>query len=195
MTSKRADPISRNLFAWPMAIYRADYRAIQRANGLDSYFFVRFLRFMARLFLPIWFLTWAVLLPITSINTHTGNNTGLDRLTFGNIQPSLSARYAAHVVIAYIIAGKSYQLHCYRTILTFCVAWVCYGIKEEMAHFLAKRQEHLVNPVHARSVQANTVLITGIPPDYISVRALTRLFGNLPGGVKKVWINRRVKLI
>ena len=74
----------------------------------------------------------------------------------------------------------------------FHVVWVYYNIKEEMAHFVAKRHDHLVDPVHARSVQANTVLITGIPPECISVRALTRIFETLPGGVKKVWINRCV---
>ena len=106
-SSKRADPIPTNPLAWPIAVFRSDYRAIQAANGLDSYFFVRFLRFMTRLFIPIWFFTWAVLLPITSVNTRTGKNEGLDLFTFGNIEPTLSSRYAAHVILAYILAGES----------------------------------------------------------------------------------------
>jgi hypothetical protein len=64
-----------------------------------------------------------------------------------------------------------------------------------MDHFLAKRQAHLVNTVHASSLQASTVLITGIPKEAVSVRALTCIFGALPGGVKKVWINRFAYII
>ena len=59
-----------------------------------------------------------------------------------------------------------------------------------MTHFLTKRHEHLTDPVHAKSVQANTILVTGVPKQHLSAPALTRLFAHLPGGVKKVWINR-----
>lgn len=59
-----------------------------------------------------------------------------------------------------------------------------------MRHFILTRQQHLINPVHAKSVQANTLLVTGIPAKYLSQDALLKLFNDLPGGVKKIWINR-----
>lgn len=59
-----------------------------------------------------------------------------------------------------------------------------------MRHFILTRQQHLINPVHAKSVQANTLLVTGIPGKYLSQEALLKLFNDLPGGVKKIWINR-----
>jgi hypothetical protein len=90
-----------------MVVYRADYRDVYRANGLDAYFFVRFLRFMAILLLPIWLITWAVLLPITSVNSIIPGNKGLDLFSYGNVQPDLSQRYAAHVIIAVAITGKA----------------------------------------------------------------------------------------
>jgi calcium permeable stress-gated cation channel len=68
--------------------------------------------------------------------------------------------------------------------------WIYYNIKYEMRHFITTRQRHLVEPAHAASVQANTLLITGIPIKYLSENALMKLFNHLPGGVKKVWINR-----
>lgn len=59
-----------------------------------------------------------------------------------------------------------------------------------MRHFVITRQQHLIERTHAKSVQANTILITGIPAKYLTQDALFKLYNNLPGGVKKIWINR-----
>ena len=59
-----------------------------------------------------------------------------------------------------------------------------------MAHYVRVRQHFLVSPAHSSTAQACTVLVTGIPPKYLSESALTHLFSHLPGGVRKVWINR-----
>ncbi len=59
-----------------------------------------------------------------------------------------------------------------------------------MHHFVITRQQHLIERTHARSVQANTILVTGIPKRYLTQDALYKLFNGLPGGVNKIWINR-----
>ena len=59
-----------------------------------------------------------------------------------------------------------------------------------MAHYVRVRQHHLVSRAHSSTAQACTILVTGIPPKHLSESALTRLFSHLPGGVRKVWINR-----
>lgn len=64
-----------------------------------------------------------------------------------------------------------------------------------MKHFIVIRQQHLIDTVHAKSVQANTLLVTGIPNKYLSQEALYKLFCELPGGVKQIWINRYVASI
>jgi hypothetical protein len=51
----------------------------------------------------------------------------------------------------------------------------------------------LIEHKHAKSVQANTILVTGIPSKYLTQNALFKLFNSLPGGVKKIWINRNLK--
>jgi calcium permeable stress-gated cation channel len=61
-----------------------------------------------------------------------------------------------------------------------------------MKHFIITRQHYLIDPVHSKSVQANTVLVTGIPAKYLTQTALTKLYGQMPGGVKRIWINRSV---
>jgi len=99
---KRAKPLSASMFLWPVAVFRADYRAIIASNGLDAYFFVRFLRFAAKIFLPIWVVSWIVLLPVTSVNTSVEGVTGLDKFTFGNVSPDKQVRYSAHLILVYI---------------------------------------------------------------------------------------------
>jgi hypothetical protein len=59
-----------------------------------------------------------------------------------------------------------------------------------MAHYVRVRQHYLVSHAHSSTAQACTILVTGIPPKYLSESALTRLFNHLPGGVRKVWVNR-----
>lgn len=109
---KRIQPLSPSTFAWPLALYRADYRAIISANGLDAYFFVRFLRIMAYTFLPIWLITWVVLMPVDSVKTGVLGNSGLDFFTFGNVATDNQVRYAAHLILVYFSTCEFYQLYC-----------------------------------------------------------------------------------
>ncbi|KAH7886828.1 hypothetical protein F5I97DRAFT_1936442 [Phlebopus sp. FC_14] len=173
---ERVKPFNAGMFTWPLAIIKADYRDIQRVNGPDAYLFVRFLRMMIRVLLPIWIISWIVLLPVTSVNNSAQGKTGLDRFIFGNVSPYNQQRYAAHIICVYIF--------------TF---WIYWNIRREMRHFLTVRQLHLIDPVHSRSAQANTILVTGIPAKYLSEKALCQLYSHLPGGVKKVWLNRDLK--
>lgn len=59
-----------------------------------------------------------------------------------------------------------------------------------MRHFVTTRQRWLTKPENASSPMRSTVLITGVPRDYLTESALTKLFSHLPGGVRKVWLNR-----
>ncbi|KIK93365.1 hypothetical protein PAXRUDRAFT_34109 [Paxillus rubicundulus Ve08.2h10] len=174
--SERATPFTAGMFTWPLALFKADYRDIKRVNGPDAYLFVRFLRMMVRVFLPIWIVSWAVLLPVTSVNNSVPGNTGLDRFTIGNVAPNNQNRFAAHIILVWIS--------------TF---WIYWNIRHEMRHFVTVRQLHLIDPTHSRTAQANTILVTGIPSKFLSEKALAQLYSHLPGGVKKVWINRDLK--
>ncbi|KAJ6595663.1 hypothetical protein DFH09DRAFT_1135267 [Mycena vulgaris] len=178
--SKRIGPLtgSASFLSWPWAVYNSDYRDVLRANGADAYFFVRFLRMMTRVFLPIWLVSWAILLPVTSINTRVGTNSKLDLFMIGNVQSDQEIRYWAHLALTYS-----------------STIWVFYNIRLEMTHFVTMRHQFLVTAVHAKSVQANTVLITGIPARSLTLAALHTLFKDLPGGVKRIWINRNLRTL
>ena len=154
----------------------SDYREIRSKNGMDAYFFVRFLRMMVRILVPIWAITWLILLPVTSVGTSVGRHDGLDRFIFGNVAPDKQNRYAAHLILAWL-----------------STIWIWYNIRLEMKHFVTTRQRWLIDPKNASSAQASTVLITGVPRRYLTEAAISNLFSHLPGGVAKVWLNRDLK--
>lgn len=164
---------------------------------MDAYFFVRFLRMMVKILLPIWFISWAVLIPVTTVNTSVPCKDNLDKLTYGNIGPNQQARYAAHLILAWFFtceSGSTFMTtHLLWIELTLGLVWIFYNIQNEMRHFIITRQQHLIEPNHAKSLQANTILITGVPVRYLNQRSLLKLFEDLPGGVKKIWINRNLK--
>ncbi|KAF7966899.1 hypothetical protein HWV62_36609 [Athelia sp. TMB] len=176
VASKRVAAMSASLFVWPLQVWRADYEDIVAVNGMDAYFYVRFLRMMMIIFAPIWAVSWAVLMPVNAVRTHVAGKSGLDMFIFGNVATDKQERFAAHVALAWIF--------------TF---WIFYNIRREMAHFITKRQRFLISPVQARSVQATTVLVTGIPTRYLREDALLSMYSHLPGGVKKIWLNRDLK--
>ncbi|KAJ9120952.1 hypothetical protein QFC22_002888 [Naganishia vaughanmartiniae] len=66
-------------------------------------------------------------------------------------------------------------------------------IQREMRHWVSIRQRYLISPDHSRLAQANTVLITGIDKQYLDEERLAQLFSHLPGGVKRIWLNRDLK--
>lgn len=149
---------------------------ILHKNGVDPYVFVRFLLMMAKAMIPIWLLSWAVLIPVNAANTRSEGKNGLDRLTFGNINTNSQARYWAHLILDYIF-----------------IAWILYLVWVEMDHWLVIRQKHLISPAHSKMPQANTVLVTGIPKVYMDEEKLAQLYSRLPGGVKRIWLVRDLK--
>jgi hypothetical protein len=102
----RQQPLSHRLLGWLISVFNADIDKIKDINGLDCYFFVRFLRMMVRVMLPIWLLSWAVLLPLTSVHTKVPGHSGLDILIFGNIVPNKQGRYGGHLLLIWIFTSK-----------------------------------------------------------------------------------------
>ncbi|KAG8904310.1 hypothetical protein FRC01_008787, partial [Tulasnella sp. 417] len=172
---KRVEPFAHSALSWPRTFFKLDYDDIKRTNGMDAYFFVRFLRMMAVVFFPTWLLSWALFLPLYGAGTTNGKD-GLDRFTFGNVAPTQQARYAGTIVFMFIFTP-----------------WLLFNIKKEMRHFVATRQRHLVNPDHSKTAQANTVLVTGVPRKFLDEAVLAQLFSHLPGGAKAIWLNRDLK--
>ncbi|WRT66942.1 uncharacterized protein IL334_003907 [Kwoniella shivajii] len=168
--------LGKNIFTPLWHIIMADPEEILHKNGVDPYVFVRFLIMMSKAMIPIWLLSWLILLPVDSAKSTVGQKDGLDRFTFGNVAKDKQSRYWAHLILDYAF-----------------ISWFLWLIWGEMQHWLVVRQRHLINPSHSKLAQANTVLVTGIPKHFLDEEKLEQLFQHLPGGVKRIWLNRNLK--
>ena len=70
---------------------------------------------MVKILLPIWIISWAVLLPVTSVGIVKGDsdeqpNDTLSRFTFGNIRPDQRVRYWAQLACAWVFVCMSVLL-------------------------------------------------------------------------------------
>ena len=72
---------------------------------------------MVRVMLPIWLISWAVLLPLTSFGTDVfGFSEGLYMFTFGNINATENGdRYIALLVLTWIFTSKLRAWHPYSS--------------------------------------------------------------------------------
>lgn len=176
--NRRVEPLPKTLFGWLPSLLRMPQEDLIRISGLDAYFFGRYLYIHAFFFISSFIILSIILLPIYIVDGkgESYGKKGLDILTFGNISPSNSSRYAAPLVLAYVFIGVFlYILYC------------------EMKAFVVKRQLLLRSPAYESRASAATILITGIPKSYMSENILFRIFDQFPGGVKRIWMNRNLE--
>ncbi|KAI9885846.1 MAG: Kynureninase (L-kynurenine hydrolase) [Watsoniomyces obsoletus] len=172
------------LLTWLIPLFSTTRSDFIEKSGLDAYFFLRFLRTLLKIFIVLAVVILPILLPINAVGgrgadfaqrggPQYNNVTGLDQLAFGNVRPTHTRRYWAHLVCA-----------------VFVVVVVCYVFFDELRYYVRIRQRYLMTPQHRLRASATTVLITGIPSKFCSVKALEELFDIFPGGVRNIWINR-----
>lgn len=188
----RVEVVPRSPWKWIYRIFNINGEELKAKCGLDGYFYVRFIRGMIIVFLPLMVLVVTTLLPI---NYHGGksdnrfrvgndyrqyNVTGLDTLAWQNVAPNHTRRYWAHLVCALIAIG-----------------WALYRIYREKLHFISVRQSYLLSPEHRLKASARTVLVTNIPSEYRSDEALQAFFDvfvdNDDRSKLHVWVNRDYK--
>ncbi|KAJ5084098.1 hypothetical protein NUU61_008677 [Penicillium alfredii] len=182
---ERTKPSPPGLFRWISPVFRTSSSEFIQKCGLDAYFFLRYLRMLLKIFVPLGCLILPVLLPVnrvggkgTTFQNGTGpgprwNVTGLDQLAWGNVTPEHTHRYWAHLVMAVIV-----------------IFYVCAVFFDELRGYIRLRQAYMTSPQHRLRASATTVLVTAIPRSWLDVDALVTLFDVFPGGVRNIWINR-----
>jgi hypothetical protein len=171
-------PLPRSLFGWLPTFIKTPTIEIMHKQGIDAFQFVDYLEMMIWIFVPIWAFTWILLMPLYSVGTTGEGRAGFNLFNFGAVGPPRSEQ------LRYI--GVLFA----QWIVTF---WILYNIKARMGAFVTRRQQWLLSPEYASTAQAKTVLITGVPNEYLSERKLEEMYGVLPGGVHKIWLNRNLK--
>lgn len=165
------------MFGWIMPFIKRPTKAIIESNGLDAYMFVNYLEMMIWILGPIFIFTWVLLLPVYAAST-SGGKTGFQLLTFGQVGDGVTEqkRYVAPLLVQWVI--------------TF---WICWIIRKYVLNFIKLRQDFIVSSKHASTAQARTLLVTGIPNEFLGEKKLKDLYSHLPGGVERVWLNRDLK--
>ena len=183
------ETVPANPVKWVRRILSISDEELKAKCGLDGYFFIRLLRAMILIFIPLMVIIVTVLLPI---NYHGGRNvgafdvggnlvasnvTGLDTLSWQNVAPTHTNRYWAHLICAIL-----------------AISWALYRIWMEKLNFIDVRQRFLTSPEHRLKASARTILITNIPSEYRSKEALEALYDvfvdNDDRSKLTVWVNR-----
>lgn len=183
----RVKPPANNPLRWLFTVWktRAETEILHKA-GMDAYFFIRYLTMCLKIFFPMACIILPILIPINAVDgkgsqtiagTHY-NVTGLDTLAWSNVSPEHTSKYWAHLILAVGV-----------------VAWVCFIFHHELLHYVKTRQEYLGSPSHRLKASSTTVLITGIPDALCTIEALTQLYDDFPGGVRRIWLNRSYESI
>ncbi|SCO54602.1 related to PHM7-similarity to A.thaliana hyp1 protein [Fusarium fujikuroi] len=162
---------------------RNDDRDVIEKCGLDAYFFLRYLRVLLVIFVPIACVTISVLVPLNYIGGRgrefnanqgvSGQVTGLDTFAWGNVNSHDTKRYWGHLIVSVL-----------------CVLWVLFVFSMEMRVYVTTRQTFLTSKAHRSEVAASTVLVRSIPEKWLREELLSDVFSIFPGGVRRVWLNR-----
>ncbi|KAL8719326.1 MAG: hypothetical protein Q9181_008072, partial [Wetmoreana brouardii] len=191
----RVDAVPADPIKWIRRIFAIRDDELMLKCGLDGYFFIRFLRAILLIFVPLMAVLVTVLLPL-NYNKGKGNKfhvdtdgsrvrwnvAGLDTLSWQNIDPARTNRYWAHLVCAILV-----------------VSWSLYRMYREKVNFIDVRQQFLTSPEHRLKASAKTILVTNIPSEYRSKEALEALYDvfvdNDDRSRLTVWVNRDYKAL
>ncbi|KAG6695356.1 hypothetical protein I3843_09G095000 [Carya illinoinensis] len=121
--------------------------------GLDSAVYLRIYLTGVKIFVPIAFLVWAILVPVNFTNSTLElaskianvTSSDIDKFSISNV-PLRSQRFWGHVLVAYAI--------------TF---WACYVLLKEYEKVALMRLQFLAS--EKRSPNQFTVLVRNVPPD------------------------------
>ena len=178
------------LWSWTLSVFSTSNTDFIQKCGLDAYFFLRYLRMLLKIFIPLAFVILPILVPLNAVG---GRNTdyfheapysrapgnwnnsvvGLNQLSWGNVRPSNSGRYWVHLLLA-----------------VFVVVYCLFTFYDELRSYIRLRQAYLTSPQHRIRASATTVLVSAIPRKWCTVEALEGLYDVFPGGIRNIWVNR-----
>ena len=120
---ERTDPPPTSVVGLVKHLFTFSDRELIKKCGLDAYFFLRYLKTLLIIFVPIVCVVLPILIPINyiggkgqkiDVNEDKNNGAqkgsdvvGLDTLAWGNIKPENSSRYGAHLLMAILEIGRA----------------------------------------------------------------------------------------
>ncbi|KAH8691833.1 hypothetical protein BGW36DRAFT_303366 [Talaromyces proteolyticus] len=137
-------------------------------HGLDGFLFIRFLRTVVKIFLPLNLMVTGILLPIDLTADNSSTVHGLDRMTWANVQPGDGPRDWAHAVVT-----------------ATAVVYICYVLVGEFRALAEIRQEYPLTPHPLPKL----LLLTDIPKEKGSKEALATAYAGFGDGPLRISVN------
>ncbi|KJZ75460.1 hypothetical protein HIM_05156 [Hirsutella minnesotensis 3608] len=154
---------------WIVPFFKIPDSFVLNHGSLDGFFFLRFLKVLRNICLGGCLILWPILFPVHA--TGGGGLQQLDLLTIGNVKDP--KRLYAHALSAWVFFG-----------------FVLYMIVRECIYYVNVRQAYLSSPYYSKRISSRTMLLTGIPKEYLDERRLRKLYGD---SVRRVHIPRTSK--
>jgi hypothetical protein len=171
---QRVEEPPEGLVAWLKPVWSTTDDVIIQKCGFDAFLFLRYLRMLLKVFLPVTFVVLPVLAPINRLSGNNERSAFLDVFSISNVAP----RHAASRLWTHWALG------------TLVVAWVCYVIHEETFAYIKAKQRHTSGASYQDQPSANTILVANIPETLLSNEKLKGVFDIFPGGVREVHVGR-----
>lgn len=133
-------------------------------NSLDGYLWLRFFKILIVISFVGCCMTWPVLFPVNI--TGGGDQQQLDILSMSNIANPI--RYYAHAFVAWVFLG-----------------FIVLLVARERINFIGLRRAYFLSAAHAQRLSSRTLLIMGLPLEYMEEKSLRHMFGP---SVRKIWI-------
>ncbi|KAI7834412.1 hypothetical protein BX661DRAFT_174786 [Kickxella alabastrina] len=160
INDRRKPPkISRGLFAWVPILWRADEQYLLETVDMDSVLFLRFLKLGMWMMGIFGVLGMCIIVPVNYSSGDNANVTGnlkqfaLLWITLYHI--TTLGVLSLHVVAAYIF-----------TAIFFYFIW------REYKHYIRIKQDYYASPQYLRKLQSRTVMVSCVPPQMQTDRAL-----------------------
>ncbi|OMJ12324.1 hypothetical protein AYI69_g9448 [Smittium culicis] len=167
---KKVSSLGDGFFDWIIPTIKISENYVLCSSNLDSYMILRTLRFLRNFFLATSIISCSIILPINMQNSN--NSTDLSRFSASNLYKD-SNKFWFHLIYYVITIGL-----------------VLYILLRESALFIRLRQRALLKSRIQKPEKAHTILVSGLKNEYLDENYLKKIFGILPGGVKRVVVNK-----
>ncbi|WYZ45286.1 hypothetical protein EsH8_VIII_000602 [Colletotrichum jinshuiense] len=183
-------------------------REIIKKCGLDAYFFLRYLRTLLTIFIPIALVVIPILVPLNysdgkghdlvkeETNNSTNNTTNARLRLFiradnSNADASDDIPMGLDTLAWGNVGLKHTNRYWAHLILALLViVWVCTVFFFELRVYIKVRQDYLTSAEHRLRASATTILVNSIPSKWLTEEALLGLFDVFPGQIRNIWLNR-----
>lgn len=163
--TRSCHPISLGIFLR----WSRDWQDLIAQYGADRYFLIRLFRTAIKIFIPLSIVLTTSLLPIDITASDSGAVTGLDRLSWANLETGQTGRLWGNALAA-----------------TGTMSFVCYVLVGEFRDLISIRQHYLLQ----LATLSTAVLVTDVPPKKMTEDGLRAHYASFNGGPTGVWIYR-----